>query len=578
MQSRQDSVPSGDPDVPDDGADVPGDGADVPGDGADVSGGGAHALDAEHTWPVDTWARRGASDGAPVAAGGLAPLADASTADLGAGSVTYDGVDPQPGIFGGDEPRSGFFGDAMPTASIEGMPAAGDVIDHRDASKPSVLQRIRTQARRPVLLVNLVLGVLILAGGGFAYASVADTGTTNAANTTGSGIRVPVRAQTVTQTASAAGTVASSDVVTANFTTSGTVTAIYAKLGQAVTKGQELARIDATAADEQLTTAKDNLTAAEDSLTRAQDSNDTTAIDSAQLQVDSAQDAVTSAQAAVDGVVLKAPISGTIIAQNGTVGASNGSSGSSGGSGSSSAAGGSSGGSGSGSGSGSAGGTGTSSSSSTSSGSGFMQIANLGKMEVDADFAEADATKLATGMPARVTWNALTGATATGKVTSIDPTATTSNNVVSYGVVVDLTTLPKGIRIGESTNVVVTTATKANVLAVPSTAVTGAGTNGVVTVYANGTTHRQLVGIGLVGDTLTEITSGLQAGDEVVLPTVTSTGTTTNPFGGGLGGGGFGGGLGGGGFGGGGAFTRGGGGGGGGGAGRGGGTGTGGGG
>jgi macrolide-specific efflux system membrane fusion protein len=186
-----------------------------------------------------------------------------------------------------------------------------------------------------------------------------------------------------------------------------------------------------------------------------------------------------------------------------------------------------------------------------------MQIANLDKMEVDADFAEADATKLTTGMAARVTWNALTGATATGKVTSIDPTATTNNNVVSYGVVVDLTTLPKGIRIGQSTNVVVTTASKQNVLAVPSTAVSGAGTIGVVTVYANGTTRRRPVGIGLVGDTLTEITSGLQAGDEVVLPTVTSSGTTTNPFGGGLGGLG-GGGLGGGG-GGGGAFTRGGG-------------------
>jgi membrane fusion protein, macrolide-specific efflux system len=536
MQSRQDSVPSGDPDVPGDGAGVPGD--------------DAHAPAADHTWPVDTWARTGAADGGPPATAGSVPLADASTADLGAGSATYDA---QPGIFRGDELRSGFFGDdvaALPTE--QGLPAAGDVIDHRDTSNPGALRRFGTQARRPVLLVNLVLGALILAGGGFAYASVAGSGTTNTANTTSSGIRVAVRAQTVTQTASAAGTVASSDVVTANFTTSGTVTAIYVKLGQAVTKGQELARIDATAADEQLTTAKDNLTAAEDSLTRAQDSNDTTAIDSAQLQVDSAQDAVTSAQAAVDGVVLKAPISGTIIAQNGTVGASNGSSGSSGSSGSGSAVG--------GSGSSSAGGTGSSSSSSTSSSSGFMQIANLGKMEVDADFAEADATKLVTGMPARVTWNALTGATATGKVTSIDPTATTSNNVVSYGVVVDLTTLPKGIRIGQSTNVVVTTATKDNVLAVPSTAVTGAGANGIVTVYANGTTHRQPVGIGLVGDTLTEITSGLQAGDEVVLPTVTSDGTTTNPFGGGLGGG-IGGGLGGGGFGGG-AFTRGGGGGG----------------
>ncbi len=539
MQSRQDPVPSGDPDVPDDQADVP---------------------PVEHAWPVDAWASNGAAattwpaatpgraaTTGPAGAGERDALPDAATADLGfAGNGTFDSTADDTVA---DQQHSGVFDADEPTQT----------------SEPSMLKRFGTQIRRPVLLVNLVLGALILAGGGFTYASVAGTGATNTANTAGSGIRYSVRAQTVTQTASASGSVASSDVVTANFITSGTVTAIYVKLGQAVTKGQELARIDATAADEQLTTAKDNLTAAEDSLTRAQDSNDTTAIDSAQLQVDSAKDAVTSAQAAVDGVVLKAPISGTIIAQNGTVGASNGSSTSSsgGGSGTGSGSGSGAGGSGTGSGTGAGAGTGTSSSSSTSSGSGFMQIANLGKMEVDADFAEADATKLTTGMAARVTWNALTGATATGTVTSIDPTATTSNNVVSYGVVVDLTTLPKGIRIGQSTNVVVTTASKQNVLAVPSTAVTGAGTTGVVTVYANGTTHRQPVGIGLIGDTLTEITSGLQAGDEVVLPTVTSSGTTTNPFGGGglggLGGGGFGGGLGGGGFGGGGTFTRGGG-------------------
>lgn len=399
-----------------------------------------------------------------------------------------------------------------------------------------LVKRFVTQIRRPALVVNLVLVALVAAGGVFAYLSVAGGGSTRPTSATGA-LRYAARLQSVTQTASASGTVASSDVVTANFATNGIVTAIYVKLGQAVTKGQALARIDGTSADEQLTTAKDNLTSAEDSLTRAKDSGDTTAIDSAQLQVDSAQDAVTSAQDAVDGVVLRAPIAGTIIARNGTVGASSGSTSGSGGSGS----GGSGGVSGNGSGTS---GSGSGSGSSSASG-GFMQIADLTKMEIDASFAEADATKLAVDMPANVTWNALTGATATGTVASIDPTATTSNNVVSYGVVIDLQTLPKGIRIGESTNVVVTTASKQNVLAIPSAAVTGVGSTGIVTVYDNGTTRRQPVGIGLVGDTLTEITSGLQAGEQVVLPSVTSSGTTTNPLGGtgfgGFGGGGFGG-------------------------------------
>jgi macrolide-specific efflux system membrane fusion protein len=169
-------------------------------------------------------------------------------------------------------------------------------------------------------------------------------------------------------------------------------------------------------------------------------------------------------------------------------------------------------------------------------------------MEVDTDFAEADATKLKVGMPAAITWNALTGATATGKVASIDPTATTSDNVVSYGVVVKLTSLPTGVRIGQSTNVVVTTATAANVLSVASSAVTTVGTRSTVTIV--GQTLPTVVTIGVVGNQYTEIKSGLKAGQEVKLPAVNTSGTTTNtnPFaggGGGLFGGGAGGGFGG---------------------------------
>ena len=77
-----------------------------------------------------------------------------------------------------------------------------------------------------------------------------------------------------------------------------------------------------------------------------------------------------------------------------------------------------------------------------------------------------------------------------------------------------------------------------------------------VNVMANGVETRTPIQIGLVGDALTEVTSGLNEGQEVVLPAAASTSTSNNPFanlGGGLGG------LGGaGGFGGGGGFNRGG--------------------
>jgi macrolide-specific efflux system membrane fusion protein len=399
--------------------------------------------------------------------------------------------------------------------------------------------------RKPVLMVNIALGALVLAGGGWAYTTVwASDSTSTSASAASRANDSEVALRDVTATVSTSGTVASSDVVAATFATGGTVTHIYVKLGQAVKKGQVLARIDNTASEEQLQTAQDNLTSAEDSLTRAKDSGDTASIDTAQTQVDTAQDNVTTAEAAVTGCVLKSPISGTIIEQNGVVGASSGSSSSSGSNGNSS---------GNGGGSNS---SASSSSSSSSSSGGFMQIANLKEMEVDTDFAEADATKLKVGMKAAITWNALTGATATGTVESIDPTATTSDNVVSYGVVVKLTSLPTGIRIGQSTNVVVTTASATNVLSVASSAVTATGTRSTVTIA--GQTLPTPVTVGVVGDTYTEIKSGLTAGQEVKLPAVNTSGTTTNtnPFaggGGGLFGGGGAGGLGGaGGFGGGG--------------------------
>ncbi len=351
--------------------------------------------------------------------------------------------------------------------------------------------------------VNIALGAVTIAAGVWAYQAVWGGFTANASSAT-STRRGTATVADVSETVSTSASVASSNVVTANFTTNGTVTKIYVKLGDHVKKGQKLARIDATSAKQQLTTAEDNLTAANDSLSRAEASGDTSAIDTAQAQVHSATDAVTSAQAAVDGAVLYAPITGTVIVQNGGVGASS----SSGGSGS--------------------GGGGNNSSSGSSSG--FMQIADLTKMEVDASFPEADTTKLEVGQAAKITWNALPGATATGKVASIDPTATTNNGVVTYGVVVDLTSLPEGIRIGQTTTVVVTIASKANVLTVPSTAVTTVGDRSFVEVLANGVETRTAVEVGLVGDSLTEITSGLNEGDVVVLPAATSTSTSNNPF------------------------------------------------
>ncbi|WP_432983488.1 efflux RND transporter periplasmic adaptor subunit [Dactylosporangium sp. CA-233914] len=389
-----------------------------------------------------------------------------------------------------------------------------------------------------VTLVNTVL-VLAAAGGAFwAYQIVSGPAASAGTGSTTTRTRmVAVTQGTVSQTVSATGSVASAATANANFSTSGTVTEVDVKVGDVVTKGQTLAKVDPSAAQAALDTAKANLNAASAALTRDQNNNaDDATIASAEAQVATAKANVTSAQATVNGTVLTAPIAGTVTAVNGAVGSSaSGSSSSSGG------------------GNNAAGSTGSTGSSSSSSGSGFIQLADLTKLQINASFAEADATKLKADQTANITWSALSGTRATGKVATISPTATTSNNVNSYAVTISLDTLPEGVRLGQSTTAVVTIAEAQNVLRIPSTALRTAGGQRTVQVSVNGQTEQRQVEVGITGGGFVEVKSGLEAGEQVVITTTTTnstTGTNTNqqfPGGGNFpgGGGGFQGGAGG---------------------------------
>jgi macrolide-specific efflux system membrane fusion protein len=394
------------------------------------------------------------------------------------------------------------------------------------------------RALRSTMALNIALGAVALVGVGWAYQIVTASQNTTT-NSTVAGRAVPVSRGAVVATVSASGSVQSGNTASADFATAGTISSISVKVGDTVTKGQVLATVDPTSANAQLTTANANLNAAKASLTRANSSGDDATIAQAQAQVTTAQAAVNDASRAVTGTTLTAPMAGTVTAINGSVGAASG------------------GGSGGGSGSGSA--------SSSSSSSGFIQLADLTVMQVSANFAEADATRLKVGQTTTVSWAALTGATATGKVATIAPTATTSNNVNSYAVILSLDSVPTGVRLGQTVTAKVTVDQADNVLRLPNAAVRAVGTRHQVTVEtATNATEVRFVEVGVEGDTFTEITSGVAEGDQVVIVT-TTTGTTTGGTGG-LGGfGGFGGGGAGGG-----GFVRGGGGGGGGGAGGGG--------
>jgi macrolide-specific efflux system membrane fusion protein len=449
--------------------------------------------------------------------------------------------------------------------------------------------------RTRTIVLYSTLSVAVVGAGGLAYGAVSSSG----GSTTKTATRlVSATVATVSQTVTATGTVqpASSDDL--NFTNGGVLTAVKVKAGDKVTAGQVLATIDSAkaqvalesaqaargAAQQKLDQAKTPLTASQQaqaaaSLAQAQaqldaarqqqaDATDPadiakaqTAVNQAQANLDSvkaANDAkatvdpvavaqaqaalnqavlnVSDAQKTLDATTLKAPAAGTISAVNFAVAQTVG-----------------------------GGGTGASSSSSGSSGSGssassssaskaFATLLDLDHMVVKVGFPEADAGKIAAGQPVSLSIDSLAGQRLTGSVTEIDTTSTVVSNVVTYNAIVSFDSVPAAVKPGMTASVSVITASRDNVVAVPSAAISTSGGQSTVTVRTAGKDQVRPVVTGLKGDGTTEVASGLNDGDQVVMSVgVVSTNTNRNTgtqtrtgtvggIGGGVGGGGFGGG------------------------------------
>lgn len=380
--------------------------------------------------------------------------------------------------------------------------------------------------------------VVLLAGAGFGIYQAFSPAPSSAQAESRS---TPVRRATVTETVSAAGTLASSYTGAANFPTAGKVTSIDVKVGDVVSAGQKLATIDSAQAAKQLQVAKANLAVAQNNLDTAETAENTPAtgqsaqnsqnaqnsaqtaannVTSAQAKLDQAQLDVQTAQQALDNTTLYAPGAGTVTAINGTVGQQS--------TGGSSAASQSSSGSGQGgqgsSNSGAA--SSSSNSSSSSSGSGFITITNMTGLVVNTSVAEIDVSKVKVGQKATVTLNALPDKPVQATVSSVNLTPTTSGSVVSYGAQLALTSPPDGLRPGQSASVVITVAEAQNALSVPAAAVQSAGGTNLVTVQENGRNVPRQVQVGLRGESTVQITSGLTDGDSVVLTATAPTGST----------------------------------------------------
>ncbi len=165
---------------------------------------------------------------------------------------------------------------------------------------------------------------------------------------------------------------------------------------------------------------------------------------------------------------------------------------------------------------------------------------------VTVDLNEVDISKIKTGQSADITFDAIDNLTATGTVVSVDSIGTTAQGVVSYSVKIALNTADSRILSGMSASATINTESQKDVIAVATAAIKTQGKRSYVEVVTDANIkpgmnltidkkniERRFVELGLADETKTEIVSGLDEGELIIIRTNTSaaakTTTTTAP-------------------------------------------------
>lgn len=172
-----------------------------------------------------------------------------------------------------------------------------------------------------------------------------------------------------------------------------------------------------------------------------------------------------------------------------------------------------------------------------------------GSHQVSTSVADTNVTAVQVGDAATVTPSG-SSAPLSGQVVSIGLLATSgASGSAGYPVTIGLTGNGQQLFAGQSASVSIMLAHVSSALTVPSSAVHTAGANHSVTVLRNGTASNVRITVGAIGPTRTQVLSGLNPGDQVVLAELSQPLPTTNiqnlrrvAGGGGGGGGGAGGG------------------------------------
>jgi multidrug efflux pump subunit AcrA (membrane-fusion protein) len=249
--------------------------------------------------------------------------------------------------------------------------------------------------------------------------------------------------------------------------------------------------------------AQNSLTQASETLAETLAGPTQTTLLSQQISLQTAQTNLTTAQENLAYTSVRAPIAGTVSAIAATVGAT--------------------------------------------AGSNAVTIVGDGEV-AEVTLNEIDAAKVTTGDKATLTFDAISGLSLAGTVVEIDPVGTVSQGVVSYNVQIGFsqpadTSSTMLVKPGMSVTANIVTQVAQNVIAVPSAAVVTAGgasyvlepatplsaadlaasANGGIVIAA---TKEVPVTTGLSNTTMVGITSGVNAGDQIIVQTIKSSAAT----------------------------------------------------
>ncbi|MGW4898334.1 efflux RND transporter periplasmic adaptor subunit, partial [Kitasatospora sp. NPDC004240] len=422
--------------------------------------------------------------------------------------------------------------------------------------------------RRGAVLVNSALSVALLGGGALVYTTLdSEPGVAAGRAQTRT---ATVAKGTVLATVSGSGTLVSPSDAAQDFTTGGRLTSVKVAVGDTVTKGQVLATVDTTTAQQQVDAAQAAVNTAEAALTKAEagvttstqvpvepktssgggtggtgstgatagtgstgstvgtgnrptatatpvpqtttittTKVDEAAVAQAEQQVTTARTNLANAKTALAGTTLTATVDGTVASVAGKTGDQVSGTGSAGGS------------------SGSSGGSTTAKSGGTGTPSGFIVLTNPTGMQVTANFSELDSLKLKKGQAATVTLNAQSDTRLNATVLAVSPLPTSSGTggaaAVQYAATLQITGDTGKLRTGLSSTVSVVTGEADNALSLPTAALAGTGSSRTATVvHEDGSTERVGVEVGVEGDTTVQVLSGLQEGDRVEIASTTA--------------------------------------------------------